>query len=56
MKPAADPRPILPFRVHFDHAEPIDVSACDAREARECAETQRPGYRISKIKIVRDSI
>lgn len=34
---AADPRPILPFRVHFNDVSlsPFDIDACDAVEVRE---------------------
>lgn len=51
-------RPILPFRVHFEDVTiaPIDVTACDADEARDIAEQRRPGQLINKVKIVREKI
>ena len=54
----AEPRPILPFRVHFvdETLPPIDVDACDADEARAIAALRVPGALISKTKIVREKI
>jgi len=54
----ADPRPLLPFRVHFDDLalQPFDVTACTAEEARDVAEAAFPNCKISKTKIVRERI
>lgn len=54
----AEPRPILPFRVHFDDLaiQPFDVTACTAEEAREAAEAAFPNCKISKTKRVREQI
>jgi hypothetical protein len=58
MRPAPPPRPILPFRVHFDDLTigPFDIDACDIAEVRERMKTLRPGQPINKIKIVREKI
>lgn len=58
MKPAAAPRPILPFRVHFNDPaiQPFDIDACDTAEVRERMKKIRPGQPINKIKIVREKI
>lgn len=58
MKPAAEPRPILPFRVHFDDMTlpPFDIDACDTAEVRDRMKKLRPGHPINKIKIVREKI
>lgn len=58
MKPAPAPRPILPFRVHFNDPAilPFDIDACDAAEVRERLKKLRPEQTINKIKIVREKI
>lgn len=43
----------LPFRVHFEAGEPVDVTATNADEAREKALERRAGI-ITKVKIVRE--
>lgn len=57
MRPAPPPRPILPFRVHFedDRLPPFDIEACDTAEVRDRMKTLRPGQPINKIKRNREN-
>ncbi|WP_200942870.1 hypothetical protein [Rhizobium sp. Leaf384] len=53
-----EPRPILPFRVHFndESVEPVTINACDPAEARKRVAVTHPGKAINKVKVIREKI
>jgi hypothetical protein len=58
MKRQPEPRPLLPFRVHFEDRSvpPFDCIACDRDEAEKKAAARHPGILVNKVKIVREKI
>ncbi|WP_164490741.1 MULTISPECIES: hypothetical protein [unclassified Rhizobium] len=54
----SEPRPLLPFRVHFEDETiaPVDIAACDPAEARKHVAISHPGKPVNKVKIVREKI
>ena len=53
-----EPRPIWPFRVHFEDETipPVDIDACDPQEVRKRVAATHPGKPVNKVKIVRGKI
>ena len=47
-------QPVIPFRVHFEAGETIDVTAASAEAARKLALDRRGLGIITKVKIVRE--
>jgi len=51
---AKPPRPLIPFRVHYVDGDKMDVTARDAKEAREIAERLR-SVKVDKVKLVKEA-
>lgn len=45
---------MIHFRIHFENAQPMDLVAASADEARKHASKLAPGKIISKVKIVKE--
>ncbi|WP_318762486.1 hypothetical protein [Aminobacter niigataensis] len=44
------------FRIHFADGEHLDTDTADARSARACAEAEKPGVIIKKIKQLKEAV
>jgi|GEM_PF-2040164 hypothetical protein len=52
--PITAPQPLIPFRVHYVDGDKMDVTARDAKEAREIAERLR-SVKVDKVKRVKEN-